>query len=66
MEKTTLGRREIFMRNGQYIRCDVIEDQQQDREFSKRTMVCRTPDGREFVAKPMYGTWGEIRPDMTE
>jgi hypothetical protein len=57
-----VGKREIFMRNGQYLHCEIIEDQQQDRPFEDRTMRCRAPDGREFIARPMYGTWGEVRP----
>ncbi len=56
-----LGQREIFMRNGTYLMCDVLVDQQQDIPFGRRSMTCRTPDGREFVAVPYLGTWGERR-----
>lgn len=60
-ERKVLGQREIFMRNGQYVFCDVLEDQQQDKPFEDRTMLCRAPDGREFTAVPYLGTWGERR-----
>jgi hypothetical protein len=55
---------EIFMWNGTYLMCEVVEPQQQDRPFEDRTMTCRAPDGREFVAVPCMGTWGEERPWM--
>jgi hypothetical protein len=56
-----LGQREIFMRNGTYLMCDVLVDQQQDIPFERRSMTCRAPDGRQFVAVPYLGTWGERR-----
>ena len=62
MEAGTVSKREIFMRTGRYEMCEIIEDQQQDRPFTERTMRCRAPDGREFIALPMYGTWSEVRP----
>lgn len=54
-------KREIFMANGRYEMCDVLVDQEQDKPFHERRMTCVTPDGREFIARPMYGTWGEER-----
>lgn len=57
-----MGQREIFMANGTYELCDVLVDQQQDRPFGERTMLCRSArQSREFTARPMYGTWGEER-----
>lgn len=56
-----MSKREFFMRNGSYQFCEVIEDQDQNTPFHLRRMKCRTDDGREFIAKPMYGTWGEVR-----
>lgn len=64
--RPALGKREVFMRNGTYQMCDVLEDQQQDRPFERRSMICRTPDGREFEARPYLGTWGEKRSWMTD
>jgi hypothetical protein len=55
--QTTLPRREIFMANGSYQFCDVVEF---DAEANRGK--CRAKDGREFEIKPMYGTWGEVRP----
>lgn len=61
-----MAKREIFMANGTYQMCDVLEDQQQDRIFQERTMKVRAPDGREFMAVPMLGTWGEEREWMKQ
>ena len=48
-------RREIFMAGGRYEMCVV--------HFTVGDyMLCTTPDGRDIVARPGYGTWCEARP----
>lgn len=48
--------REIFMANGSYLFCELLEWQPE-----KKRGKARTPNGRELEIAPMYGTWGEVR-----
>jgi hypothetical protein len=57
-----MAQREIFMRNGSYLICEVLIEQEQDKPFEERTMMCRTPDGREFIAVPDMSSLGEELP----
>jgi hypothetical protein len=57
-----MSKREIFRCNGRYEMCEILIDQDQSKPFHERTMLVLDSGGHAFTVKPMYGTWGEVRP----
>ena len=56
-----LHKREVFMSNGRYEHCAIVEAAMDIENWHMQFFTARTDDGREFFAIPKYGTFGEAR-----